>query len=308
MSILVKQSAQLLLIPLLCIQFAQADVPRRAMQAALGGPEPDQVCISLHCGVQIGKCLFDKQCRAAVACNAKCQGKRNEQACNLLCELTYGYNSTAYKENMQCMVDHNCIPKSNETDGKCLATDEETLQNVTQMEQVAGRWWILRGLNCGQPGWPAAFDFFPCQYDDFVPGKDGNMGVDHIGYCGGSNNSCSTPMLRTVANWNVTKPGVLSHVYTDPPLKPQDEEWRILSFPHPDWMLYIYCGSTPMGAYGGGSIVSKTATHISEIPKWVETIFRAKAKQHNFDIDTMCISDTSKCEDPFGPGRQSILI
>ena len=39
--------------------------------------------------------------------------------------------------------------------------------------------------------------------------------------------------------------------YTDPPLKPQTEEWRVLSWPHPDWMLYIYCGSTPTGPYAG---------------------------------------------------------
>ena len=39
--------------------------------------------------------------------------------------------------------------------------------------------------------------------------------------------------------------------YTDPPLVPQNEEWRVLSWPHPDWMLYIYCGSTPTGEYAG---------------------------------------------------------
>jgi hypothetical protein len=226
----------------------------------------------------------------------------------LLCELTYGYNSTEYKTNMQCIVDHGCIPKAQESDGICLATDQETVQNLTSMEQVAGRWWILKGLNCGQEGWPAGFDFFPCQYDDFVPGENGNLGVDHIGYCGGKNNTCTTPMLRTVANWNVTKPGVLSHVYTDPPLKPQDEEWRVLSFPHPDWMLYIYCGSTPMGPYAGGSIVSRTSQHISEIPKWVEDIFRKTATRFNFDIDSMCISDTSKCEDPFGTNHRSVFV
>merc|ERR1740123_1996184 len=157
-----------------------------------------------------------------------------------------------------------------------MATDDQTIRNLTDNAQVAGRWWILKGLNCGQPGWPAGFDYFPCQYDDFVPGPDG-MGIDHIGYCGGRNNSCTTPMLRTVANFSILKPGVLTHIYTDPPLKPQDEEWRVLSFPHPDWMLYIYCGSTPLGPYGGGSVVSRTAKRIDQIPAWVEKIFKQKA-------------------------------
>lgn len=39
--------------------------------------------------------------------------------------------------------------------------------------------------------------------------------------------------------------------YTDPPLKPQIERWLVLSWPHPDWMLYIYCGHTPTGPYAG---------------------------------------------------------
>ena len=56
--------------------------------------------------------------------------------------------------------------------------------------------------------------------------------------------------------------------YTDPPLKPQTEEWRVLSWPHPDWMLYIYCGSTPTGPYAGQhevhclDILSNMHTHL----------------------------------------------
>ena len=46
-------------------------------------------------------------------------------------------------------------------------------------------------------------------------------------------------------------PDPLLYRYTDPPLKPQIEKWRVLSWPHPDWMLYIYCGFTPTGPYAG---------------------------------------------------------
>lgn len=276
----------------------------------LATPGPDLACVTMHCGLQMARCLADSTCRAAMICNARCQGKRNEQACNLLCELTYGYNSSMYHEGVQCMVDNHCMDaaKNASSDGTCLATSEEAIKNLTDMEQVKGRWWILKGLNCGQDGWPAGFDYFPCQYDDFVPGVTGDdMWIDHIGYCGGTNNSCITPMLRTVANVSITQPGVLKHWYTDPALKPQTEEWRVLSFPHPDWMLYIYCGSTPMGPYAGGSIVSRTHTHISAIPDWVENIFKQTARRYDFDLDSMCVSDTSRCEDPFGP-HPSLVI
>ena len=61
-------------------------------------------------------------------------------------------------------------------------------------------------------------------------------------------------LILVLANFHVTPVQVSlvpTHRYTDPPLKPQTEEWRVLSWPHPDWMLYIYCGSTPTGPYAG---------------------------------------------------------
>ena len=29
--------------------------------------------------------------------------------------------------------------------------------------QVAGDWWVVKGQNCGQDGWPGAYDWYPCQ-------------------------------------------------------------------------------------------------------------------------------------------------
>jgi len=193
------------------------------------------------------------------------------------------------------MSDHDCLPVTHKSDGICLANDTQTITNLTTLSQIPGKWWIVRGQNCGQNGdWPAGFDFFPCQRDEFVledPKNPAGKWIDHIAYCGGSNNSCTTPMLYTVANVSMTSPGVMTHWYTDPPLKPQTEEWRVLSWPHPDWMLYIYCGVTPTGPYAGGSVVSHGNKKAGDIPKYVEEIFRAKAKEFNFDYDAMCISD-----------------
>ncbi len=252
-------------------------------------------CLLLNCSKPTFECLLDKQCREAAWCNAKCQGKADVEACDLLCELTYGYNSTKYRSLLQCMSDHGCLPKS-PPDGTCLANDSDAIKNLTNMSQVKGKWWIIRGLNCGQPGWPAGFDYFPCQRDEFVL-KDGQW-IDHIAYCGGTNNTCSTPMVFTEANVSLTKPGVMTHWYTDPPLTPQIEEWRVLSWPHTDWMLYIYCGFTPTGPYAGGSVVSRSNKPTADsIPKYVEEEFRATAHRFGFDYDTMCISNVTNCSD-----------
>jgi len=252
-------------------------------------------CIRANCSKEATACGTEWSCIKAGACNADCQffHAKTSESCNLLCELNYGYNSTKYRGLMQCMADHGCLPLTKKSDGICLANDTQTIQNLTSLSQIPGKWWILRGQNCGQNSdWPAGFDYFPCQRDEFVVDPtDSTKWIDHIAYCGGSANKCSTPMLYTVANVSMTSPGVMTHYYTDPPLTPQTEEWRVLSWPHPDWMLYIYCGSTPTGAYAGGSVVSRTARLASEIPKWIEDIFKVKAKEFNFDYDTMCISD-----------------
>jgi hypothetical protein len=252
-------------------------------------------CIMKNCSSELGACLKDGSCRKATFCNAKCQlpWNKNVEGCNLLCELSYGYNSTTYRNMMQCMSDHSCLPTM-PSDGICLADDSQTIQNLTDISQVSGKWWIVRGMNCGQKGWPAGFDYFPCQRDEFVPDPTTpGKWIDHIAYCGGTDNKCTTDMLFTVANVSMTKPGVMTHYYTDPPLKPQTEEWRVLSWPHPDWMLYVYCGDVPTGPYAGGSVVTRGHKRTTDIPAYVEKIFREVSEQYGFAYDDMCVSDDS---------------
>ena len=145
-------------------------------------------CILLHCRTEAASCFSDSSCRSAAFCDAGCQLKKQKQACDLVCELNQGYNSTKYRKMMQCMADHTCLPVQ-PSDGICLAQDNQTLQNLTHISQMKGKWWIVRGMNCGQSGWPAGFDYFPCQRDEFVtppPGFPSDTWVDNIAYCGGS--------------------------------------------------------------------------------------------------------------------------
>ena len=192
------------------------------------------------------------------------------------------------------MADNGCLPVQ-PMNGKCLRTNQ-TVTNITNFSQIEGRWWIVRGLNCGQDeNWTAGFDAFPCQYDEFVKDEDSKQWMDYISYCGGKESKCSTPYIHTVAQAEISRPGILTHKYLDAPLLPQTEEWYILSNPHPDWMLYVYCGSTPTGDYGGGSVVTRTGLTPSDIPDWIEREFAAVAAKHGFDYDSMCQSDNTHC-------------
>jgi hypothetical protein len=288
------------------VEYAQAptDVAAFAEQVGCTGADCGK-CLAAHCKLATAKCMLDSSCRKTAICNTKCQGKPNDLACDLLCELTSGYNSTVYRSMLKCMNDNHCLPLSPGSDGICLSpTPSEAGKVLTSMDQMAGKWYIFKGMNCGQnKQWPAGFDAFPCQRDEFVKSPGTVTGwTDHIAYCGGNvseSQDCKTKIVNTEADVYISTPGVMTHNYTDAPLLPQNEEWRVLSWPDQgDWMLYIYCGYTPTGAYAGGSVVSRSsARRMSEIPPAYDAEFRKVSKQYGFDYDSMCVSDLSACED-----------
>ena len=101
-------------------------------QTAQSGPGS---CLVANCSKTVLECLADGQCFKASLCNAECSKKANAEGCNLLCELTYGYNSSKYRELLQCMSEHGCLPVS-PPDGICLANDTDTVKNLTDIAQV----------------------------------------------------------------------------------------------------------------------------------------------------------------------------
>lgn len=102
------------------------------VRGQVGGPG---TCILSNCSKPVLECLVEGQCGKAILCNSKCRNQANQEACNLLCELTYGYNSSKYRAVLKCMSDHYCLPIS-PPDGSCLANDTSTIKNLTDMSQV----------------------------------------------------------------------------------------------------------------------------------------------------------------------------
>ncbi|RIK65972.1 MAG: hypothetical protein DCC65_11050 [Planctomycetota bacterium] len=92
------------------------------------------------------------------------------------------------------------------------------------------------------------------------------------------------------------EPSLLEVVYANPPLQPQIERWYILSRPHPDWIMYTYCGSTPVGEYAGVNVITRISNPSNAaMPPDVEAAFRQAAREFNFAYENMCITDQSQC-------------
>ena len=106
--------------------------PVVAVRGRISGPGS---CLLVNCSKKVLECLTDGQCFKASLCNSGCLKKTNVEGCNLLCELTYGYNSSKYRDLLQCMSEHGCLPVS-PPDGICLANDTDTIKNLTDMAQV----------------------------------------------------------------------------------------------------------------------------------------------------------------------------
>ena len=125
---------------------------------------------------------------------------------------------------MNCMIDNQCMsnyPK----DGYCVGSDEADLDtSLTDLDEVRGDWWVIRGLNCGRDeSFPGGYDWFPCIHARFQELDDGRW-INWSTFCAGKDNQCLShgggAGIRTVANVTLPRPGLIRQEY-DTALAPQ---------------------------------------------------------------------------------------
>jgi hypothetical protein len=250
------------------------------------------ICIALHCGLQVGSCVIDPQCFDALQCLTDCEGQEDEMQCQFECEMTLGNGNEHFENLLRCMAANGCFPEG-PPDGLCLATEADTVQEITSIEDVAGSWWVVRGVNCGQDGWPGAYDWYPCQRARYVIIDDD--WVNNTTYCGGHDSVCTTDTIVTIPQATMPSPGLIRLEYMDEPLLPQIERWHIVSKPSDDFMMVMWCGSNPALNYNGGFVVARERTEVAMTPE-IEAEFRRVAENLGVDYDAMCLTDNTNCD------------
>ena len=147
--------------------------PRRVSQYLTSAAmDPDfftiPACLTYNCLDSMMTCVQDKDCKATMDCSMECQltQPRNKQAmCAYICELTDGYLNQKFEDLMLCMIENNCM-SSYPQDGTCVAREEDGVKTITDMNQIKGDWWVIKGLNCGESEeYPGGYDWFPCQHE-----------------------------------------------------------------------------------------------------------------------------------------------
>ena len=204
-----------------------------------------------------------------------------------------------FRHLMDCMIDNDCMPKY-PTDGICLATDDQALQSITDIEQLKGDWWVLKGQNCGQDetvenGWYGGEDWCPCQHGRFVKVDDGSW-INNTTFCAGKDSVCTSDLIVTIPKLELIAPGVVRHDYPEgeAPMLPQVEDWKFVAVPDPDWALVIWCGYNPVLHYNGGFVVSRHRS-LDYLTEEVELQLREATAKFGMDYDGLCVSDNTNC-------------
>lgn len=255
------------------------------------------ICIGSNCKLAAAKCFTNKKCAQTIGCINACQLDNIDTvdktaACAYICEMTHGYENTQFKDVINCMLDHKCLVEYPE-DGPCKGSNSDAITSVKTMEDIEGDWWVLRGINCGEGVYPGGYDWYPCQHERFIKTESGQW-INNVTYCGGQHDNCITDIIVTIANVSMPAPGVVNHKYTDAPLDPQEEDWRLVSMPHPDYALMLWCGRLPVLDYAGGIVISRKKDD-SAMPAEVVEEFRSVLKKHDIDWDKTCPSNNNHC-------------
>jgi len=253
------------------------------------------VCIALHCPLESAACVLEPECRETLECMTGCEGRPDVSQCQFECEMTLGLNNEVFITLLRCMAEHDCFPEV-PPDGICLAGPEDTVQEITTIDQVSGDWWVVSGVNCGQDDvWTGGYDWYPCQHERYLRFEDG--WINNTTYCGGKESVCTTGQIVTIPHATMPSPGLIRLEYDDEPLLPQIERWHIVGvspWPQPQWMFVMWCGQNPALDYNGAFVLSRGRV-LSELPEDTETVFRDVALRHGVDWEGMCESDNTGC-------------
>lgn len=263
-------------------------------------------CGLTKCPLEMTLCLLEPACLETLACNAECGSagaRSDQQACHLACQLAKGKQSQIYSYLVQCFADSGCLPTLPVgTDGQCLVTGENIhkVHVLNSLDEIEGTWLEIRGLNCGVPGsnWEGGYDALPCRSSSWV--HTAQQWWYYTSFCAPAENTSCSPegVVHLIAEPRLSdqEPGLLEVFYINPPLQPQTERWYILSRPDPDWIMYTYCGSTPVGEYAGVNVMTRVPEPSNAaMPPGVDAAFRQAAQEFNFAYENMCITDQSQC-------------
>jgi len=235
-------------------------------------------CLLKKCQLPLLKCITNPNCLANVICINTCNGKPDEEGCQIECGNTFE-NDVVGEFNKCAVSDMTCVPQKQD-DGSYPVPSKDLLVPSFDTKFFNGRWYISAGQN-------KLFDTFPCQvhfFTETAPGK-----------------------FFGKLNWRIEEPDgefftrdAVQEFYQDPknPAHMINHDNEYLHY-QDDWYIVDYAaddnkeGTPPFAfvyyrgendawiGYGGVVVYTRDA----KLPEVLLPRLREAAKKINFDFD-----------------------
>jgi len=151
------------------LSFSAMDVPFTESMTVPSAHAADGKAIGLclldKCRVPLAKCITNPNCLANVICINTCNGKADEEGCQVECGNTFE-NDVVGEFNKCAVSDMTCVPQKQD-DGSYPVPNKSQLVQSFNTNLWNGKWYITAGQN-------KLFDIFDCQVHFFTetePGK-----------------------------------------------------------------------------------------------------------------------------------------
>mmetsp|Transcript_16331 Transcript_16331/g.23147 ORF Transcript_16331/g.23147 Transcript_16331/m.23147 type:complete len:477 (-) Transcript_16331:86-1516(-) len=236
------------------------------------------LCLLKKCRLPLAKCITNPNCLANVICINTCNGKEDEEGCQVECGNTFE-NDVVGEFNKCAVSDMSCVPQKQD-DGSYPVPANDVLVQKFDTKLWNGRWYITAGQN-------KLFDIFDCQVHFFTETEPGKF--------------------FGKLNWRIEEPDgefftrdAIQEFYQDPKqpahlinhdndyLHYQDD-WYIIDYAEddnkegvPPFAFVYYRGENDAWVGYGGVVVY---TRDSKLPESLLPRLREAAKKVNFDFD-----------------------
>lgn len=235
-------------------------------------------CLLESCQLQLAECLADGNCLQDLICLNTCNGRPDEQDCQIKCGDLYE-DGAVQTFNACAVSEKKCVPQRVDEGVYPVPPDCARDKNF-DLNAFTGRWYITAGLN-------PLFDTFPCQEHYF--------GVPEPG------------TLVAKINWRIPKPdGDFLERHVVQTFKQQEEksllynhnnaylhyedDWYILASKPDDYALVYYIGNNDAWkGYGGAFLYTRE----SKLPERLVPELRAAAEAAGLDWDKFTPTDNS---------------
>lgn len=236
------------------------------------------LCLLKKCPGYLAKCISNPNCLANVICINTCNGKADEEGCQVECGNTFE-NDVVGEFNKCAVSDMSCVPQKAD-DGSYPVPSKDVLVQKFDTKLWNGRWYITAGQN-------KLFDIFDCQVHFFTETEPGKF--------------------YGKLNWRIEEPDgefftrdAVQTFYQDPKnpahLINHDNEylhykddWYIVDYAEddnkeglPPFAFVYYRGENDAWVGYGGVVVY---TRDSKLPESLLPRLREAAKKVNFDFD-----------------------